>query len=90
MQKLKIVVDGRVQGVGYRFYTVRRAHVFNIRGRVQNSMNGKVEIIAIGNKTDLKLFIQGLWKGPSMARVKNVEVSELSSAKGYSNFSIGY
>lgn len=90
MQKLKIVVNGRVQGVGYRFYAVRQAHVFNIRGRVLNSMNGKVEIIAIGNEADLELFIQGLWKGPPMARVKDVEVFELSSAKGYSNFSIGY
>jgi len=90
MLKLKIVVAGRVQGVGYRFYVVRQAHIFDIRGRVQNSMDGKVEITAIGNETNLEQFIQELWKGPPMARVKDVEVSELSSAKGYSNFSIGY
>ncbi len=90
MQKLKIVVEGRVQGVGYRFYTVRQAHIFDIRGRVQNSMDGKVEITAIGNEANLDLFIQGLRKGPPMARVKDVQVFELSSAKGYPNFSIGY
>ncbi|MCK4311647.1 MAG: acylphosphatase [Candidatus Cloacimonetes bacterium] len=90
MKKLEIIISGRVQGVGYRFFVVHIAHSLNIRGSVKNTFSGKVKIIAVGEENDLNLFIAELRKGPMMARIDKVKVSELHSAKGYESFSIEY
>ena len=90
MKKLEIIISGRVQGVGYRFFATRVAHSLNIRGSIKNTFSGKVKIIAIGEENNLNLFVAELHNGPLMARVDKVKVSELHSAKGYESFRIEY
>ena len=59
MQRKHIQVFGTVQGVGFRFYTQRIAHQFNIEGTVQN-VEDYVDIYAQGDDTELEQFIDSV------------------------------
>lgn len=65
-----IKVYGRVQGVGFRFFTTRLAKQLNIVGSVEN-VNDYVEIYASGEKENLDKFVQDTINGPAPA--SNVE-----------------
>lgn len=66
-------ISGRVQGVGYRYFTLQNAKSLNIHGWVQNMPDGTVEVLLIGNSGDLQQMIQKLWKGPFSARVEDIK-----------------
>lgn len=53
-------VHGNIQGVGYRAFVYEIAKKYNIKGMVRNVSDGSVEILAIGNKKDLKQFIKNI------------------------------
>jgi acylphosphatase len=65
---------GRVQGVGYRYATLRVAHELGLRGWVRNAPDGSVETWAQGNGTALEAFLAFLKEGPRSARVQSVDV----------------
>jgi acylphosphatase len=68
----QIRVVGHVQGVGFRYFTKQQANHYGIVGSVRNLPNGDVEIDAAGPIEDLRLFVEGLQKGPSGARVQEI------------------
>ena len=68
-----IKVYGRVQGVGFRFYTNKKAVELGISGYVQNKPDGSVYIEAEADETDLLTFIDWCNIGPQWARVAKVE-----------------
>jgi acylphosphatase len=74
MQTLKILVEGRVQRVGYRHYIYTKAKRLQLRGYVRNLDNGKVEILAIGEGTSISSLIKQAKKGPTLSWVYNVQV----------------
>jgi acylphosphatase len=84
----EIYVSGRVQGVGYRFYTERVAHEFNLSGWSMNLPDGRVMLEIEGDKTEAERFVEELKKGPSMARVTDVSVAWKPYQGKYKNFSI--
>ena len=59
-----ILVSGRVQGVGYRYFAAARAKVHGIVGYVRNLPNGSVEVVAAGPRVALAYFIGDLERGP--------------------------
>jgi acylphosphatase len=65
-------VSGRVQGVGYRFFTINRANRYGVTGWVKNLYDGRVEIEAEGTLSSLRLFLEDIRIGPSYAHVSNV------------------
>jgi acylphosphatase len=71
-----IFVKGKVQGVWFRKYTQQAANSHDLRGFVQNKMDGTVYIEAEGEETNLKLLIKWLGKGSPLSEVKDVNVSE--------------
>ncbi|MBC8321720.1 MAG: acylphosphatase [Bacteroidetes bacterium] len=74
MTKAAIIkVYGKVQGVGFRFYTNKKAVELGILGYVQNKPDGSVYIEAQGDEIDLLTFIDWCNIGPQWARVSNVE-----------------
>ncbi len=84
-----IYVSGRVQGVGFRFYTIRVAKQFGLTGWVRNLYDGRVEIYAEGNKSSLSAFIEEIKVGPPSAHVSNlVQQWDKINARKYSDFSI--
>jgi acylphosphatase len=77
-----------VQGVGYRYYTLRCARQYLLTGRVQNLSNGHVEIIAEGEAGLLIDFIKELRIGPRSAEVNDVSVTWQKATGEFSNFTI--
>ena len=90
MKNLEIIVSGRVQGVCYRAFVVHRAEELSIKGYTMNLMNGDVKVIAVGEENTLEIFINLIQKGPSMARVDNIETSEIIIGKEFTDFRIEY
>jgi len=69
-------VRGRVQGVGFRFFTLDSARRENINGWVQNLPDGTVEVLAEGEPASLDRFEQRLREGPRGARVDHLDIDE--------------
>ncbi|MQY80518.1 MAG: hypothetical protein GH151_15255 [Bacteroidetes bacterium] len=67
MKNVRITVRGRVQNVGFRYFTFETANMFNIKGLVKNEMDGSVYIEAEGEEPDVDLFIEHVKQGPSWA-----------------------
>lgn len=84
----EIIVIGRVQGVGFRFFTQRKARLYGIKGYVKNQVNGNVKIIAVGETDKLKRFIKKIKIGPDFSWVADTRISELSNYSEYNEFSI--
>jgi acylphosphatase len=87
-QARRYVVRGRVQGVGFRWFVEREAHILGIAGWVRNNHDGSVEILAQGTRDQLIGLRSRLREGPRAARVDNVEESEAQPAAGLSSFRI--
>lgn len=75
--RIRALVRGRVQGVGYRAFTLHHAHRLGLRGTVANRPDGTVECIVEGPRSAVEELVQLLRQGPYHARVDDVEVSEL-------------
>lgn len=91
MQKVRLLVSGRVQGVGFRYATYALAlEMGDIYGRVWNNSDGTVEILAQSQYSDkIAKFIQEVRKGPSKwAKVTYVDVT-LANFEGFQDFRIG-
>ena len=89
MKHYNIKVKGRVQGVGYRYSTIRMAEQYNIKGFVKNMINGSVYIEAEGESGELQEFIKWCKRGPSMAYVDDLILYE-SEIKGFKKFDVKY
>lgn len=72
------IVDGVVQGVGFRNFVQRRAAELGVRGWVRNLPDGRVEIAASGNEGQLVTLEQYLNAGPRHSHVESVEKVEIS------------
>lgn len=65
-------IYGRVQGVGFRYFTWREAEKLGICGTVRNRQDGSVEVIAQGTDEQMAKFTQWLQQGPKTAKVERV------------------
>jgi acylphosphatase len=88
IQARRFLVRGRVQGVGFRWFVEREAHILGISGWVRNNHDGSVEVLAQGTRDQLSGLHSRLREGPRAARVDNVEVTEENPAAGLSSFRI--
>ena len=84
----KYVVIGRVQGVGFRFFTEDQANQLGLSGYVKNCTDGSVEAYAIGEAAALEEFKARLAVGPRSARVEQVKEFEVQVQAGYRRFVI--
>ena len=85
----KIHVSGKVQGVGFRDATQRKALELGVLGTVRNLDDGRVEIIASATSENLKSFESWCQQGPPYARVDNIDISELEAIE-FSEFRIDF
>lgn len=72
-QRADYRVIGRVQGVGYRWWVIRKAQQLGLRGTVRNLVDGSVEVRAAGTAAALRELASALLQGPPYARVQSVE-----------------
>lgn len=73
MDERGFLLHGRVQGVGFRWWTRKTAERLGVVGTVKNLSDGSVRVMARAEKEVLDRFADKLRKGPSMARVETVE-----------------
>jgi acylphosphatase len=88
LQARRYVVRGRVQGVGFRFFVEREAHMLGIAGWVRNNPDGTVEVLAMGSHEQLLGLRGRLRDGPRAARVDAVDESPAKPIPGLTAFRI--
>jgi acylphosphatase len=84
----RFLVRGRVQGVGFRWFVEREAHILQIAGWVRNNHDGSVEVLAMGTREQLAGLRSRLREGPRAARVDDVEESEAEPVAGLNSFQV--
>ena len=85
---LYLTITGKVQGVGFRYFTERNAKDLGLVGYVENLPTGQVEVVVEGDKLELDQFVQLMGKGPAIAKVSNVKVQERPLTEQYRTFEI--
>jgi len=90
MQKRQvyIVITGRVQGVGFRYFAQYKAEELNITGWVKNTYDGKVEIEAVGESKNLATFIDWIKMGPARAIIHTFTVADITTERNFTQFII--
>ena len=84
----RFLVRGRVQGVGFRWFVEREAHILSIAGWVRNNSDGAVEVLAQGTRDQLSALRSRLQEGPRAARVDQVDESEAKASDSLTTFRI--
>ncbi|MCL2833237.1 MAG: acylphosphatase [Treponema sp.] len=82
-------IHGKVQGVGFRYYTVQEAKKTGVYGWVKNIENGDVEVWAEGSQKNIDSFLKWLYRGPAGARVSSIEKDDIP-VQGFKEFNIEY
>ena len=86
----EIIVEGRVQGVGYRDYVRRRAIGLGLVGYVMNLKDGRVRVHAEGAREVIEDLMRQLEKGPPLSRIDRVTPRWLLPGRRYASFDIRY
>ena len=82
------IVKGRVQRVGFRFFVENAAQRERIQGYVRNRHDGTVEVVAEGDADAMQRFEMALRRGPTGARVDDVETTELEASRRFTTFNV--
>ena len=86
----QLLLSGRVQGVGFRYFVESIAGRYGINGFVRNTFDRKVEVVCQGEEEDLKKFADEIKKGPSFSVVTDVKAEEIKDGKIYNIFEIKF
>ena len=86
LETLTVLIEGRVQGVGFRAATVRQAHQLKLGGWVRNLPDGRVEALIQGDRSHIDRMLSWLLQGPPAARVSSVSHTETPTDRHYDRF----
>lgn len=87
-KRMEALFSGRVQGVGFRFTVSRIAGRFNVAGFVRNLPDGKVELVAEGEETELRAFLGSVRESSMQPNIRDVETSWKEPESRFATFSI--
>lgn len=90
MIRYSIIVDGRVQGVGFRFFTQLSALKFSLTGWCKNLMDGKVQIEVQGLEENINSFISEIKQGNNFSRVDDMDLCKVPIINNEKKFIIKY
>jgi acylphosphatase len=85
---LEVRITGRVQGVGFRYFTLEIARQLRLTGHVANTRDGGVRAYAEGPRESLEQFLRSVQRGPDGARVRDVRTRWGAATGEYSTFTI--
>ena len=74
-EAVRVLIEGRVQGVGFRYFAQDAAMQLRLTGWVRNLPNGAVEAYAEGRRSDLETWVAHIRQGPPLSRVEAVDAS---------------
>jgi acylphosphatase len=86
--RVRLTIDGRVQGVYFRASTLQEAQNLGLAGWVRNRPGGSVEVVAEGARIKLEELIAWCRHGPTGARVTNVDIRWEAPEHGFRGFTI--
>lgn len=86
--QLHTLIEGRVQGVGFRFFVQARAEKLGIKGWVRNTYDGNVEVMAEGPRETLETLLLDLRTGPPSAWVTQVKITWSAPTGKFRSFSV--
>lgn len=83
--RMTALVSGRVQGVGYRHFVRQQAYDLALTGYAENLSDGRVEVVAEGDRATLELLLLKLKRGPAHALVEAIDISwgQASNLQGF-------
>lgn len=84
----RYVISGRVQGVGFRYFTEDLAQREGVSGFVRNLPDGRVEAVVEGDVESVGRVEISLWRGPRGARVDDIEIEETAPSGRLTGFRI--
>ncbi|HTO13371.1 MAG TPA: acylphosphatase [Candidatus Binatia bacterium] len=84
----EILIEGRVQGVGYRDYARRRASGLGLGGWVANLGDGRVRVRAEGSRGQIEALVRALEQGPPLSKVARVDVRWIAPAGTFAGFDV--
>jgi acylphosphatase len=84
----RVLISGRVQGVGFRFFVEARAAAEGVHGWVRNLADGRVEALLEGEQESVDRVQSALWRGPSGAQVADVAVESTVPSGRATGFSV--
>lgn len=90
MVRYYIVFEGRVQGVGFRYFCQFTAMSLTLTGYARNMSNGLVEVEIQGNLENIKRFISTISQGNRFIRVDDYSVKKIDVIDGETSFKIKY
>lgn len=88
LKQVYIVITGRVQGVGFRYFALDKAQEYQITGWVRNTYDGKVEMEACGEANSLDTFIDWMKMGPARAIIHTFIVNNILPERNFTNFTV--
>lgn len=88
MHCVHLLIRGRVQGVGYRYFICRRAETLGLSGWVRNRHDGAVELEAEGSQPALEALVAAARRGPTHANVTAVEETWSERAARHRGFQV--
>lgn len=88
MQQAHVFITGRVQGVGFRYFTRTQAQEIGVKGWVRNLNDGRVEAVFCGSSAQVEEIINRCKKGPPTGQVDHVDVEYIESGNTYKGFEI--
>lgn len=89
MERLRIIFKGRVQGVGFRFHSLRIATDLNLTGSVKNLYDGSVEVYVQGYTENIDAFVREL-DNQRFVRIESKDISKLELKENENSFEILY
>jgi len=87
MKALKVIIYGKVQGVGFRNFVFLHAKKLNIRGYVKNNPDRTVEAVFEGDEDNINKMIELCKRGPERARVDKIDIKDIE-INNYQDFKI--
>jgi acylphosphatase len=88
MHHVQVLIDGHVQGVGFRYFAAAQAGTLGLAGEVWNRSDGRVVVEAEGEREALEQFVEILRRGPRAARVANLDVAWSEGPPQHRGFAI--
>lgn len=88
--KIRVVVRGVVQGVGFRYFVLRSARESGLRGYVKNLRDGGVEIVAEGPRGTLEQLARDVAEGPGHALVRDIELEWSEPGGEFESFEVSF
>ncbi len=85
-----ILIEGLVQGVGFRYFVKTNAERYNIKGFVKNMNSGDVYIEAEGTEQTMQEFLQQVKRGPRVAHVRKMTVEKMEVLKNFKKFEVSF